>query len=144
MERRRRGFHQTEEWHELAALFSPGSLCAAPDIKAVEQVLSGSTLSLPVLLPSHLTCTEDSGLLLPSPLQGAQDDGDNQTECKQLAVESLPLAFADHARVPGMPRGTRNACGCGASSHPHSPLVLPPWKWDGLGCVLPLLCLPAT
>lgn len=62
VERSKTGHHQME-WRGLTLT----RISAALDVKAIELVFSGSILSLPALLPSHLRPAEELGLpLLPS------------------------------------------------------------------------------
>lgn len=81
------GLLQTGAAWAAAAL---SSLSAALDDTALEPGFSESTLPLPALT-CHLT------FLSHHLLRGAQNDGDCQDEYKQLAMEPLPLAFAEHA-----------------------------------------------
>lgn len=75
---------------ERLGLLPRSHLCAALDDKALGPGFSESTLPLPALT-CHLT------FLSHHLLRGAQNDGDCQDEYKQLAMEPLPLAFAEHA-----------------------------------------------
>lgn len=75
---------------ERLGLLLRSHLSAALDDTALEPGFSESTLPLPALT-CHLT------FLSHHLLRGAQNDGDCQDEYKQLAMEPLPLAFAEHA-----------------------------------------------
>lgn len=91
VERSRRGLHQTEAWHGLAALPSQGSLSSALDVKSVELVLVGVPFLCQTSYPVT-SCMLKNWACLPSyhlSSQRDQDDGDNQTKYKQLAMEPL-------------------------------------------------------